>query len=276
MDSYKPTLYFRTFLSSFPEWRNSFYANIREEYDISVINKSEEYLSYLAPDEEGRTVEIKFELNDSLKRELDKALLFYKKELADLFQQNSIDNINFSTVQKKILYDLKNDYAKTISTYPLIYKYLQKCENHLIHLTQSTDKEDYFDTSLLSNNDIINATFLYLKEENEKGQPIMNHEDHAEMIKMIIQLIEEKKIPELKKKLRLNIPSGLLQFTFWVFHKELKTSKPKRSDILEFLRNVFDALKENSLESLNSSFRNTRFNHDLSYLPPIIKKHLSK
>jgi len=274
MNSKKPTTYFKKILSTLPERKISFYQDIQSEYEVVKINKVEESFTYLEPDAKGIAREFKIYFVDGLKRDLERAYIFYKDAVNNDFRED-IPEDKFLKFHKQLLKDLRVRYVKENIGNPIIEGYFQRCEQYLLELI---DPDQYYmDTSSLSKDEIILATFSYLKGKNKNGKQIMTTEEHSRLMNMVFHLVEKEEAPIIEKPIEeINIKRDLLKFTFWVLHKELYTTTPIRRYFYDFLLSGFEQLNDNSMDSLSSSFTRGKNTFSHPFIPPIIKKHLNK
>lgn len=256
------------------------------DYNNIKICKKTSSLEYIEVNEYG-----KHELKKLSFESLFKSLLIKEVEQSkDLLKEYSIHSSNalvskYLKIQINSLQQIVNENLILIS----YNRYVLTTINKLVDFINDVliiDNSDPFvlnvshlenidtitlDSKETSSQTLIMSIFGYMKGNNEKGVKILSDNDFLKLIEYTTHLIEEESNPKVEEKLRVNLNTDVLSYSYWVLHKNFYTSKKIRDYFYSFLMDTFSNFEKQASTSIKSSFGSKTRVPRLDILPKIIQ-----
>lgn len=153
-----------------------------------------------------------------------------------------------------------------------LFKEYPTCKNHLESIYHFILDLMPSDSSHISDpdpeDDPINNILSYLKGKNEHGIQIMSEKEYHRLIEAIRFIMVNQKAPEVKGKFHIQVPIGILKYTFYILLPHLGDVKDQ---LIHFLINNITAFESWSYQSFKTKFSEPPTTIP-DYLPPIFRE----
>ncbi len=257
-------------------------------YQIDVDKMT---VNYVEQDENGDFKKGHFELNIEkyllpvLRRQLkiSKELLYFS------FKKNTGRNDNFLLLIFNTVQTLIDNKKKLIEAFPhflLVYRDIVAYINQRLKERSSKDfilNEENIKVTIKSGlnivgregDNLIDSIFNFMEGNNERDKKILSKEDFELLKEYTSFLVENNKVPVIKKKLNPKLRISTIRFLYWVLHFEkFKSCYPIEESYYFFTKEVFVNSGNPELITIKQHFGTKSRVKNRKVLPEIVLNHL--
>ena len=242
--------------------------------DIKINIENQKVILYLSNiDENGKHCHIKEEkyfshyLKQNLSKELKKSKDIIEQFVFECKQRGENITYIFNWQLKKIE-QLKQDRTLLLQKYPICLLILDDLASYIKYQI-ATEQINIEEISLRETP--INAIFGFLNGHNKDGQKIMTETEYEKLILAIEEMIRTESKPSITPIQNINIPNDLLRYCFYLLHKQLYGTRPKKKFVIEFIKENLQQFQNTELSTLISDFSKKPYSTTDNYIPDAIK-----